>query len=66
MADGGMMAGFLGVSRSLSGRAWTQRAADSAMVRQHQLKHGLSEPLARSMSRKDDGSGNKAFRVGLR
>ena len=50
MADGSLMTGFLGVSRSLSGRLWTQRAADPETVRQHQLKLGLSEPLARALA----------------
>ena len=50
MADGTQMAGFLGVGRSLSGRAWTQRPADAETVRQHQLKLGLSEPLARALA----------------
>ncbi|HEY5412879.1 MAG TPA: single-stranded-DNA-specific exonuclease RecJ [Caulobacteraceae bacterium] len=50
MADGAQMSGFLGVARSLSGRLWLQRPADSETVRQHQLKHGLSEPLARALA----------------
>ncbi len=50
MADGSVMAGFLGVGRSLTGRLWTQRAADLETVRQHQLKLGLSEPLARALA----------------
>ena len=50
MADGTQMAGFLGVGRSLTGRAWTQRPADAETVRQHQLKLGLSEPLARALA----------------
>ena len=50
MADGSQMAGFLGVARSLSGRLWTQRSADPEAVRQHQLRLGLSEPLARALA----------------
>ena len=50
MADGTQMAGFLGVGRSLSGRSWSQRPADAETVRQHQLKLGLSEPLARALA----------------
>ena len=50
MADGALMSGFLGVGRSLSGRMWLQRPADADAVRQHQLKHGLSEPLARALA----------------
>ena len=41
---------FLGVSRSLSGRAWRQRPADADLARQHGLRHGLSEPLARALA----------------
>ena len=44
------MSGFLGVTRSLSGRLWLQRPADGEAVRQHQLRHGLSEPLARALA----------------
>ena len=50
MADGALMSGFLGVGRSLSGRLWLQRPADADAVRQHQLRHGLSEPLARALA----------------
>jgi single-stranded-DNA-specific exonuclease len=54
MADGAASAGspaaFLGVSRSLSGRAWRERPADPGLVRAHGLKHGLSEPLARALA----------------
>jgi single-stranded-DNA-specific exonuclease len=42
--------GFLGVDRSLSGRAWRQRPADPALTRAHALRHGLSEPLARALA----------------
>ena len=50
MADGAQMSGFLGVGRSISGRLWLQRPADADTVRQHQLRHGLSEPLARALA----------------
>ncbi len=50
MADGSAHVGFLGVTRSLSGRLWRQRAADADLVRRHQLDHALSEPLARALA----------------
>ncbi|WP_296599744.1 single-stranded-DNA-specific exonuclease RecJ [Phenylobacterium sp.] len=50
MADGNAQLGFLGVTRSLSGRRWRQRAFDGDLVRRHQLAHGLSEPLARALA----------------
>ncbi|MBU1377907.1 MAG: single-stranded-DNA-specific exonuclease RecJ [Alphaproteobacteria bacterium] len=50
MADGSANVGFLGVTRSLSGRLWRQRAADPEVTRHHQLNHGLSELLARALS----------------
>ena len=50
MADGTRMSGFLGVATSLTGRLWTQRPADTEVVRQHQLGLGLSEPLARALA----------------
>ena len=50
MADGSANVGFLGVTRSLSGRLWRQRAADAEITRRHQLTHGLSELLARALS----------------
>ncbi|WP_309999467.1 single-stranded-DNA-specific exonuclease RecJ [Caulobacter segnis] len=40
---------FLGVERSLSGRAWRERAADALVVRDIQQRHGLIEPLARAL-----------------
>ncbi len=43
-------AGFLGVGRSLSGRAWRERPADAALTRAHALRHGLPEPLARALA----------------
>jgi single-stranded-DNA-specific exonuclease len=50
MADGSGPVDFLGVRRSLTGRAWRRRAADEATTREHQLRHGLSEPLARAIA----------------
>lgn len=51
MADGGAYPdGYLGVTRSLSGRLWRQRSADAEVTRRHQLNHGLSEPLARALA----------------
>lgn len=41
---------FLGVERSLSGRAWRERAADPLVVRDIQQRHGLIEPLARALA----------------
>ena len=42
--------GYLGVARSLTGRAWRQRAADATLVRAHQQRLGLPEPLARALA----------------
>ena len=54
MADGGSspstFAPFLGVARSLTGRAWRERPHDGAIARAHQLRFGLSEPLARALA----------------
>lgn len=50
MADGNPQLGYLGVTRSLSGRLWRERPADAEVVRRHQLSHGLSEPLARALA----------------
>ncbi|MFC3070105.1 single-stranded-DNA-specific exonuclease RecJ [Phenylobacterium soli] len=61
MADGaGHLDGYLGVGRSLSGRAWRERAADADTVRRHQLALGLSEPLARALAARGiaDGAGD--------
>jgi len=61
MADGNAPVGFLGVTRSLSGRLWRQRAADAELTRRHQLNHGLSEPLARALASRGvtaDGGGD--------
>jgi len=53
MADGSPLIGFLGVSRSLSGRVWRERPADAALTRDHQMRHGLSEPLARALAARE-------------
>jgi single-stranded-DNA-specific exonuclease len=50
MADGASHMGYLGVTRSLSGRAWRQRGACPDLTRRLQLDHGLSELLARSLA----------------
>jgi single-stranded-DNA-specific exonuclease len=50
MPDGGaVQTSFLGVGRSLTGRAWRERPADAAVVRSLAQRHGLSEPLARAL-----------------
>ena len=50
MADGNTRLGYLGVTRSLGGRLWRERAADPQLVRRHQLALGLAEPLARALA----------------
>ncbi|MEW6538660.1 MAG: single-stranded-DNA-specific exonuclease RecJ [Pseudomonadota bacterium] len=53
MADDGgakTLNAFLGVSRSLSGRAWRQRPADAATTRAHMQILNLEEPLARALA----------------
>ena len=50
MADGGGLPAFLGVSRSLSGRAWRQRPAEAALIRTHMQALNLEEPLARALA----------------
>ena len=53
MADDGGIKGlnaFLGVSRSLSGRAWRMRPAEPETTRAHMQAHGLEEPLARALA----------------
>jgi single-stranded-DNA-specific exonuclease len=50
MADGGGQPAFLGVSRSLSGRAWRQRPAEPGLIRSHMQALGLEEPLARALA----------------
>ena len=55
MADDGGIKGlnaFLGVSRSLSGRAWRMRPAEPETTRAHMQAHGLDEPLARALAKK--------------
>jgi single-stranded-DNA-specific exonuclease len=56
MADGSGVAGYLGVTRSLSGRTWRERPADPELVRRHQLSLGLSEPLARALASRGVGA----------
>lgn len=41
---------FLGVCRSLTGRRWRARPAEQVVVREHQARLGLSEPLARALA----------------
>src|SRR5665213_3181149 len=62
MPDGGaaIAASFLGVSRSLSGRAWRERPADAAVVRALSLRHGLSDPLARALASRGVGEADAA------
>ncbi len=52
--------GYLGVTRSLTGRLWRERPADGETVRRHQMGLGLSEPLARALASRgiaaDDGA----------
>ena len=55
MADGSVHAGYLGVTRSLTERAWRERPADPELVRRHQLSLGLSEPLARALASRGVG-----------
>jgi len=50
MADGAGQIGFLGVSKSLTGRRWRERPADARLVLSHQRNHGLIEPLARALA----------------
>ncbi len=50
MADGGGPIPYLGVSRSLTGRAWRERPAEASLVRAHQQRLDLSEPLARALA----------------
>jgi single-stranded-DNA-specific exonuclease len=38
------------VGRSLSGRAWRERPADPDLVRTHQQRHGLDQPIARALA----------------
>jgi single-stranded-DNA-specific exonuclease len=50
--DGGFKidSAFLGVTQSLSGRPWRQRAAEAATIRAHMQGLGLDEPLARALA----------------
>ncbi len=53
MADDGgakTLNAFLGVTGSLSGRAWRQRPADASTTRAHMQTLGLQEPLARALA----------------
>lgn len=45
-----MAAAFLGVERSLSGRAWRQRPAQAEIIRAHMQALGLDEPMARALA----------------
>ncbi len=59
MADGSNPppSAFLGVTRSLSGRVWRARPHDPAAARSHQMRLGLSEPLARALASRGVGEG---------
>jgi single-stranded-DNA-specific exonuclease len=46
---------FLGVARSLTGRAWIERPAEAALIRAHMRRHDLSEPLARALASRGVG-----------
>jgi len=50
VADGAGQPDFLGVSRSIGGRRWRARAADESLVREHQARLGLDEPMARALA----------------
>ena len=64
MADGGSLPAshpaFLGVSRSLSGRAWRQRPAEAALIRAHMQALNLEEPLARALAARGVGADHGA------
>ena len=49
---------FLGVSKSLSGRAWRLRPCEDSVVRDHMLRLALSEPLARALASRGVGEGD--------
>ena len=51
---------FLGVARSLSGRAWRRRAADASLTRHHQQRHGLDEIMARALASRGVGAEDAA------
>src|SRR2546425_1683029 len=57
MADGSPASSSLGVSRSLSGRRGRERPAEPAVTRDHQARHGLSEPLARALASRGVAAG---------
>jgi single-stranded-DNA-specific exonuclease len=53
---------FLDVSHSLTKRAWRRRPADEAAVRDHQMRLGLSEPLAWALAARGiDGAGAEQY-----
>lgn len=56
MADGSSAPAFLGVSRSLSGRAWRQRPAEAGLIRAHMQALDLDEPLARALAARGIGA----------
>ncbi|WP_372708034.1 single-stranded-DNA-specific exonuclease RecJ [Brevundimonas sp.] len=56
MADGGSVPAFLGVSRSLSGRAWRQRPAEAGLIRAHMQTLSLDEPMARALAARGIGA----------
>lgn len=63
MADDGGIKGlsaFLGVTRSLSGRAWRMRPAEAETTRAHMQAHGLDEALARALASRGVGPGQGA------
>lgn len=63
MADDGGIKGlsaFLGVTRSLSGRAWRMRPAEADTTRAHMQAHGLDEALARALASRGVGPGQGA------
>ncbi len=63
MADDGCIKGlsaFLGVTRSLSGRAWRMRPAEAETTRAHMQAHGFDEPLARALASRGVGPGQGA------
>jgi single-stranded-DNA-specific exonuclease len=57
MPDGSAPASYLGVARSLTGRAWRERPADLEAARRHRFDLGLSEPLARALAARGVAAG---------
>jgi single-stranded-DNA-specific exonuclease len=54
MADDAFAAtDFLGVARSFNGRRWRARPAEAAVIRAHQMRLGVSEPVARALASRD-------------